>query len=97
MDGTGFRIPRRADLTPTGCLWMSSLFENRAPSGKVPLTSYLGGARLPSAAEWNDNRSVAEILQVLRPLLGIRANRRWCGSTVTVTRYRSLTARTVIG
>lgn len=51
LDGTGFLIPRRAGTAATGCLWMSSLFPNRAPQGRVLLTSYLGGACLPDAVD----------------------------------------------
>ncbi len=72
LDGTGFLIPRRAGVAATGCLWMSSLFPDRAPAGKVLLTNYLGGARCPEAAEWDDERSVTEILNVITPLLNIR-------------------------
>jgi len=72
LDGTGFLIPRRAGAAATGCLWMSSLFPNCAPQGRVLLTNYLGGARQPEAAEWDDERSVAEILNVITPLLKIR-------------------------
>jgi oxygen-dependent protoporphyrinogen oxidase len=72
LDGTGFLIPRRAGAAVTGCLWMSSLFPARAPAGKALLTNYLGGARLPEAVEWQDERSVAEILKVITPLLNIR-------------------------
>jgi oxygen-dependent protoporphyrinogen oxidase len=72
LDGTGFLIPRRAGVGATGCLWMSSLFPKCAPQGRVLLTNYLGGARLPEAAEWGDERSVAEVLNVITPLLRIR-------------------------
>jgi len=72
LDGTGFLIPRRAGVATTGCLWMSSLFPNCAPQDRVLLTNYLGGARLPEATEWDDGRSVAEILSVITPLLNIR-------------------------
>ena len=72
LDGTGFLIPRRAGGGVTGSLWMSSLFPNCAPRGRVLLTNYLGGARLPEAAEWDDERSVGEILNVITPLLKIR-------------------------
>jgi len=60
LDGTGFLIPRRAGAAATGCLC------------RVLLTNYLGGARQPEAAEWDDERSVAEILNVITPLLKIR-------------------------
>ncbi len=72
LDGTGFLIPRRTGAAATGCLWMSSLFPNCAPRGRALLTNYLGGARLPEAAEWDDKRSVTEILNVITPLLNIR-------------------------
>jgi len=72
LDGTGFLIPRRAGVAATGCLWMNSLFPNCAPQDRVLLTNYLGGARLPEAAEWDDERSVAEILNTITPLLNIR-------------------------
>jgi oxygen-dependent protoporphyrinogen oxidase len=72
LDGTGFLIPRRAGVAATGCLWMSSLFPNCAPQDRVLLTNYLGGARLPEAAEWDDERSVTEVLSVITPLLNIR-------------------------
>ena len=72
LDGTGFLIPRRTGVAATGCLWMSSLFPNCAPRGRVLLTNYLGGARLPEAAEWDDERSVRETLNVITPLLNVR-------------------------
>jgi oxygen-dependent protoporphyrinogen oxidase len=72
LDGTGFLIPRRTDAAATGCLWMSNLFPNCAPRGRVLLTNYLGGARLPEAVEWDDERSVTEILNVITPLLNVR-------------------------
>ena len=52
LDGTGFLAPRREQQPFTGNLWMSSLFSDRAPEGKVLLTTYLGGARQPEAASW---------------------------------------------
>jgi oxygen-dependent protoporphyrinogen oxidase len=72
LDGTGFLIPQRASAAATGCLWMSSLFSEQAPAGNALLTNYLGGARLPDAVQWDDRRSVAEILDVINPLLDIR-------------------------
>lgn len=71
LDGTGFLIPRRAGVAVTGCLWMSSLFPGRAPQGRVLFTNYLGGARLPQVAEWDDERCIAATLQAITPLLNI--------------------------
>lgn len=71
LDGTGFLLPRASGNAVTGCLWMSSLFPGCAPQDRVLFTNYLGGARLPQAAEWDDQRSVDATLQVIAPLLNI--------------------------
>jgi oxygen-dependent protoporphyrinogen oxidase len=74
LDGTGFLVPRsqRESRVLSGNLWMSALFPTRAPDAKALLTSYLGGARTPEAADWDDERSVSNVLSVLEPLLGLR-------------------------
>jgi oxygen-dependent protoporphyrinogen oxidase len=45
LDGFGFLIPRQEGRRILGSLWTSSIFENRAPGGKVLLTTMVGGAR----------------------------------------------------
>lgn len=72
LDGTGFLAPRREQQPFTGNLWMSSLFSDRAPEGKALLTTYLGGARQPEAAKWDDSRLADETLRALTPLLGLK-------------------------
>lgn len=74
LDGSGFLAPRKESATLTGNLWMSTLFPDRAPPGKVLLTSYLGGARAPQVAEWGDERVVDEALRTLRPLIDLTAD-----------------------
>ncbi|MBI3149113.1 MAG: protoporphyrinogen oxidase [Betaproteobacteria bacterium] len=74
LNGTGFLAPKAESPVLTGNLWASTLFPERAPPGKVLLTSYLGGARAPFAADWDDARLVEETLQTLRPLLGLKAD-----------------------
>lgn len=73
LDGNGFLMPKNCGLASTGCLWMSSLLPERAPQDKVLLSNYLGGARMPTAASWDEDRSVAMIMKGLKPLLGIRS------------------------
>lgn len=72
LDGTGFLAPRREQQPFTGNLWMSSLFSDRAPKDKVLLTTYLGGARQPEAANWSDARLVDETQRALTPLLNLK-------------------------
>ena len=73
LDGTGFLAPKGESKTLTGNMWMSTLFPDRAPPGKILLTSYLGGARAPQVAEWDDERLVDETLRTLRPLIDLKA------------------------
>ena len=74
LDGTGFLVARSQPESQvlSGNLWMSSLFPSCAPDSKALLSSYLGGARTPEAADWDDERSVSRVLSVLEPLLGLR-------------------------
>jgi protoporphyrinogen/coproporphyrinogen III oxidase len=51
---------------------MSRLFPGRAPEGEVLFSNYLGGTRMPVAAMWNEEQSVAAVMEGLKPLLGIR-------------------------
>ena len=74
LDGTGFLAPKGESTTLTGNLWMSTLFPDRAPPGKILLTSYLGGARAPQVADWDDERLVGEALRTLRPLIDIKTD-----------------------
>ncbi len=69
LDGTGVLIPRRERTAPTGCLWTSALFPERAPAGRVLLDFFLGGARSPHAAHWDEERCVAECLRAMRGML----------------------------
>jgi len=69
--GTGFLVPRKEAMSINGTLWMSSIFPNRSPEGKVLLTAYLGGARNPKAIDWSDRRSVDTVLGDIGSVLGI--------------------------
>lgn len=74
LDGAGFLAPKRESAALTGNLWMSTLFPDRAPPGKVLLSSYLGGARAPQVADWDDERLVDETLRTLRPLIDLKVD-----------------------
>ena len=72
LDGFGMLIPGVEKFRILGTLYSSSLFPNRAPSGFVTLTSYVGGMRNPELA----TRSPDELFQMtdedLRQLLNIQ-------------------------
>jgi len=73
LDGNGF-LAQGLNGTPLiGSMWMSSLFDDRVPPGRVLLSNYLGGARHPGTITWSDERLVDAAITALQPLLGIRA------------------------
>jgi len=73
LDGNGF-LAQGLDGTPLiGSMWISSLFDDRAPSGRTLLSNYLGGAQYPGTVTWSDDRLVDTAITALQPLLGIRA------------------------
>jgi len=72
LNGSGFLVPRSSGFAPNGCLWMSRLFPDHAPEGRVLLSSYLGGARNPAAAAWDATRTLDAVMPMLRALLGIK-------------------------
>jgi oxygen-dependent protoporphyrinogen oxidase len=62
LDGFGVLVPQRERGQTLGTLFSSSLFEHRAPSGKVMLTTFVGGTRQPSLARL-DEAEIAAIVQ----------------------------------
>jgi len=72
LDGTGFLVPRKEGLHISGNLWMSSLFDDRAPKGKQLMTTYLGGARHPEVAQWDETKSINTVFDELGPLLKLK-------------------------
>lgn len=72
LDGTGFLVPRKAQLNFNGNLWMSRLFPDRAPEGKTLLSSYLGGARHGDIMDWSDERIINQLYRQLTPLIGLQ-------------------------
>lgn len=79
LDGFGMLIPDHEGLPILGTIFSSSLFPDRAPQGRVLLTSFLGGRlhpeRAQDAAEWRK----AQTHQTLSRLLGIEGEpeRSW--------------------
>ena len=62
LDGFGVLVPQRERGQTLGTLFSSSLFEHRAPSGKVMLATFVGGTRQPSLARV-DEAEIAAIVQ----------------------------------
>jgi oxygen-dependent protoporphyrinogen oxidase len=71
LDGFGFLIPRSTGVRTLGTIWNSSLFPERAPTGHVLLTSFIGGTTDPETASLPAeglrdlvHREISEILQI---------------------------------
>ncbi|WP_163328525.1 protoporphyrinogen oxidase [Desulfurobacterium thermolithotrophum] len=72
LDGFGFLVPRSEKRKILGALWDSSVFPNRAPSGKVLIRVMIGGARQPELALLSDEELVNIALKELRRIMKIR-------------------------
>ena len=71
LDGFGFLVPEKEKLSILGTLFSSTLFENRAPKGKVLLTTFVGGERMPELALAEDEQIYAAVEKDLPSLLGM--------------------------
>ncbi len=77
LSGFGFLVPRKEGRSILGTLFSSTLFEGRAPSGTVLLTSFVGGQRQPELVGIADdalgslvNRDLAALISA--PALPLR-------------------------
>jgi len=93
LDGFGFLVAPGESVRILGCLWPSSMFEGRAPAGRVLLTSFVGGARDPGGAELDDRSLVATVAADLARILGARGEPR----VVAIDRYERSIPQYTIG
>ncbi len=89
LDGFGLLCagdsPLPEDCPPIlGALFVSSIFEGRAPDGHVSVNVMIGGSRDPEAADRSDGELVARARKALGLLLGARGE----PTAVSVTRWR---------
>ncbi|MDD2540357.1 MAG: protoporphyrinogen oxidase [Desulfuromonadaceae bacterium] len=73
LDGFGYLIPKKEGRNTLGTLWDSSMFERRAPEGKVLLRSMMGGACFPEYITLSDDEVVDRVRQDLAVTMGIAA------------------------
>ncbi|MFC5050257.1 protoporphyrinogen oxidase [Rubritalea spongiae] len=74
LDGFGMLNALNEKSKMLGALFISTLFENRAPEGHVSINVMLGGARTPEHAKMADSAMKASVMDELRQLLGIEGN-----------------------
>ncbi len=73
LDGFGYLIPKKEGRSTLGTLWDSSMFENRAPEGKVLLRSMMGGACFPEYVKLSDDEVAARVKKDLKAIMKIEA------------------------
>ncbi len=71
-EGFGMLIPRIEGFKILGTIFSSSLFPNRAPTGHLTLTSYVGGERYPELTSLPGETLYEIVCADLRVLLGVR-------------------------
>lgn len=72
LDAFGFVVPFREKRSIIACTFSSVKFADRAPSGRVLLRAFAGGALQPEILRLDDNELLSRVLLDLRDLLGIR-------------------------
>ena len=70
--GFGMLIPKVEGFKILGTIFSSSLFPNRAPTGHLTLTSYIGGERFPELAGLPPEQLYEIVAKDLRVLLGVK-------------------------
>ncbi len=71
LDGFGALIPSKEKRRILGILFMSSLFQNRAPKGGAMLSVFVGGERHPEYVSLSDDELKALVKEELIPILKI--------------------------
>lgn len=83
VSGFGHLLAPTAGESVLGAVWSSALFPDRAPSGTILITYFLGGRRNPDAAGRDDSAIAAAVDADARRALGARIAPR----LVRTTRY----------
>ena len=73
LNGFGYLVPKQEKLSTLGTLWDSSIFEGRAPEGKVLLRSMMGGACFPEYIKLSDAEVERRVRADLEKTMGIKA------------------------
>jgi oxygen-dependent protoporphyrinogen oxidase len=72
LNGFGYLSPKQERLSTLGTLWDSSIFEGRAPEGKVLLRSMMGGACFPQYIKLSDAEVEKRVRDDLEKTMGIK-------------------------
>jgi len=93
LRGFGYLIPKEEGMNTLGTLWDSSIFENRAPTGKVLLRSMIGGACFPKYVRLPDQEIAQRTLADLKTIMGIKLS----PSFIRIFRHEKAIPQYVVG
>lgn len=82
LNGFGFLVPRSSKLRVLGTVWNSSLFPGRAPDGQALLTTFVGGATDPAAANLSSSQLADLVHREITPVLSIQAEPAFSNVTI---------------
>ena len=71
LDGFGGLIPYVENRDILGVMYMSSLFENRAPKEGALISVFIGGARKPGLTQLSDDEIKALVKREFKELMGV--------------------------
>jgi oxygen-dependent protoporphyrinogen oxidase len=71
LEGFGFLVPRREPIRILGGLWETSIYPNRAPSGRALIRVMIGGALDPDAITLDDDQLLAIVRRDLASTMAI--------------------------
>jgi len=71
LDGFGGLIPHKENRNILGVMYMSSLFEGRAPKGGALISVFIGGARKPELTELSNDEVKSLVKREFKELMGI--------------------------
>ena len=93
LDGYGYLVAQSEKLATMGVLWESSIFPGRAPVGAALLRVFLGGARRPEVAQFDEAALITLARSELFKVMGI-VDRPICDHVV---RWPSAIAQYTVG
>jgi len=93
LNGFGYLVPKQEKLSTLGTLWDSSIFEGRAPEGKVLLRSMMGGACFPQYIKLSDAEVESRVRNDLEKTMGIKA----APSFIRIFRHEKAIPQYIIG
>ncbi len=93
LDGFGMLVPQCEGARILGSIFSSTLFEQRAQTGHVLLTTFIGGSRQPELVALEDDELAALVRTELAKLLGAGAAPDFC----EVRRWRQAIPQYTLG